>query len=143
MNKISFVKTDENAKLPKKAHDTDACSDLYSVQDISIEPGKTKLIKTGLKVAKIPHGYRLSIFDRSGFRIKGIFGSSVGIVDENYRGELGVILYNSTENVLEIKIGDRIAQCALEVVEPVTYEFVENVEDSDRGSGGFGSTGRN
>lgn len=140
---VDFVKSNENAKLPKKAHEDDACSDLYSVEDVSIAPGKTRMIKTGLKVASIPHGYRLSIFDRSGFRSKGIFGSSVGIVDENYRGELGVILYNSTENVLDIKIGDRIAQCALEKVEPVSYQFVDAVEESVRGENGFGSTGLN
>lgn len=143
MNEVKFIQTDENAKLPKKAHEEDACSDLYSVENLTLCPGKTKLIKTGLKVAYIPNGYRLSIFDRSGFRFRGIFGSSVGIIDENYRGELGVILFNSTDNPLEIKIGDRIAQIALEQVTPVSYMFTDTAEETERGEGGYGSSGKN
>lgn len=150
---VDLIKSHEDAKLPYKASKGAACSDLYSVENTSILPGETKLISTGLKVAHIPNGFRLSIFDRSGFRAKGIFGSSVGIIDEDYRGELKVILYNSAnptpwykkifgvkDKIVEIKSGDRIAQMCLEVVQPVEYRFSETFVETERGEGGFGST---
>lgn len=137
---VKLIKSHEEAKLPFKASIGAACSDLYSVETTEIQPGETKLLSTGLKVAHIPTGHRLSIFDRSGFRAKGIFGSSVGIIDEDYRGELKVILYNSTKNPVQIKSGDRIAQMCLEVVQPVSYSFTETFEETERGEGGFGST---
>lgn len=140
---VKFIKTNPEAKLPHQASEGAACSDLYSVEKLTIYPGKTKLIDTGLQVAHIPSGYRLDLFDRSGFRAKGIFGSSVGIIDEDYRGPLKVILYNSTDNPLEISVGDRIAQVALEKKIQVKYEFTDVYEDTERGSGGFGSTGTN
>lgn len=140
MNDVKLIKSHEDAKLPYKATKGAACSDLYSVENTTLQPGETKLISTGLKVAHIPTGFRLSIFDRSGFRAKGIFGSSVGIIDEDYRGELKVILFNSTKNIVEIKSGDRIAQMCLEEVQPVEYSFTETFEETERGEGGFGST---
>lgn len=140
---VKFIKTNPDTKLPHQASEGAACSDLYSVENVTVYPGKTKLIDTGLQVAHIPSGYRLSLFDRSGFRAKGIFGSSVGIIDEDYRGPLKVILYNSTDIPLEISVGDRIAQAALEKKIPVTFEFTEVYEDTERGAGGFGSTGKN
>lgn len=140
---VKFIKTNPEAKLPHQASEGAACSDLYSVENVTIYPGKTKMIDTGLQVAHIPSGYRLDIFDRSGFRAKGIFGSSVGIIDEDYRGPLKVILFNSTDKPLEISVGDRIAQAALTQKISVTYEFTEVFEDTERGAGGFGSTGRN
>lgn len=140
---VKFIKTNPEAKLPHQASEGAACSDLYSVENVTIYPGKTKMIDTGLQVAHIPSGYRLDLFDRSGFRAKGIFGSSVGIIDEDYRGPLKVILFNSTDKPLEISVGDRIAQAALEQKISVTYEFTEVFEDTERGAGGFGSTGKN
>lgn len=140
MNNVKLIKSHEDAKLPYKASKGAACSDLYSIETTSIQPGETKLISTGLKVAHIPTGFRLDIYDRSGFRAKGIFGSSVGIIDEDYRGELKVILFNSTKNVVEIKSGDRIAQTCLTPVLPVEYSFSDTFEETERGEGGFGST---
>ena len=140
---VKFIKTNSEAKLPHQASEGAACSDLYSVESVTIYPGKTKLIDTGLQVAHIPSGYRLDLFDRSGFRAKGIFGSSVGIIDEDYRGPLKVILFNSTNEPLQISVGDRIAQAALTKKISVTYEFTEVYEDTERGAGGFGSTGKN
>lgn len=150
---VNLIKSHEDAKLPYKASKGAACSDLYSVENTTLQPGETKLISTGLKVAHIPTGFRLSIFDRSGFRAKGIFGSSVGIIDEDYRGELKVILFNSAlptpwykkifgvkDKIVEIKSGDRIAQMCLEQVQPVEYSFTETFEETERGEGGFGST---
>ena len=140
---VKLIKTNENAKLPVKSSKIAACCDLHSVEDITIPSGKTCLISTGLKVAYIPEGHRLDIYDRSGFRAKGIFGSSVGIIDEDYRGELKVILFNSTDKDFVVKSGDRIAQMALNKVLDVSYDFTDTFEDTERSSGGFGSTGVN
>lgn len=138
---VKFIKDDENAKFPFKATPKSACDDVYSVENVLIQPGKTVLVSTGLKVAHIPEGYKIEVFDRSGMGAKGILlGNGVGQVDEDYRGLLKVILYNSNETPFEIKIGDRIAQIALREVVPVTYEFTETAEDTVRGQGGFGST---
>ena len=139
---VNFIEIHEDAQLPFKATKDSACSDIYSVETVDILPGKTKLISTGLKVAHIPKGYKLEIYDRSGFRAKGIFGSSVGIIDSDYRGELKVILFNSNDKPFQINSKDRIAQVALKKVEPVSYEFSETFEETDRGEGGFGSTGK-
>jgi len=139
--KVKFIKTHDLAKLPFQASKEAACSDLYSVERVEIRHGETKIIETGLQVAEIPEGYRLDIYDRSGMRAKGVFGSSVGIIDSDYRGPLKVILYNSSKNIILIKPEERIAQCSLEKVLPVSYEFTETFVDTERSSGGFGSTG--
>jgi len=139
---VEFIKINDDAKLPYQATSDAACSDIYSVEDVVIPPGKTKLISTGLKVAHIPTGYKLEVYDRSGMGAKGILlGNGVGQVDSDYRGELKVILFNSNDSDFVVKIGDRIAQVALEKVINVSYKFVDSFEKTDRGEGGFGSTG--
>lgn len=141
-HQVKFIKIHPDAKLPFKASLDAACSDVYSVENTIINPGVTVLVSTGLKVAHIPKGYKIEVYDRSGFGAKGIFlGNGVGQIDSDYRGELKVILYNSTEKDFDISIGDRIAQIALVKVEDVSYEFTEEFENTVRGEGGFGSTG--
>ena len=139
--KVKFVKVHEDAKLPYRATPDAACSDLYSVERVEVRQGQTVKIDTGLQVGEIPEGHYLAIFDRSGMRAKGVFGSSVGVIDQDFRGVLKVILYNSSKDILLIKPGERIAQCSLEKVLPVSYEFTETFTDTERSSGGFGSTG--
>ena len=138
---VKFIKIHKEAKLPFKASKDAACSDLYSVENVDIHYGETKIVDTGLQVAEIPEGYVLELVDRSGFRAKGIFGGSLGKIDADYRGPLKVIVFNSSQKRLEIKVGERIAQCSLEKVLPVSYEFTETFVDTERSSGGFGSTG--
>lgn len=139
---IKFIKIHENAKLPILSSEEAACSDLYSVEDILIPSGKTVLVPTGLQVAFIPKGYKIEIYCRSGMASKGMhIGNGVGQVDSDYRGEIKVIIFNSTDKDFSIKVGDRIAQIALEKVNPVKYEFVKAITETKRGSGGFGSTG--
>lgn len=152
--KVKFIQDDPNAKLPFKATPRSACDDVYSVENVTIPPGKTVLVSTGLKVAYIPEGFKIEVFDRSGMGAKGILlGNGVGQVDEDYRGLLKVILFNSATPVpwykklfgvkdknYEIKIGDRIAQIALRNVYPTEYAFTDTFENTVRGAGGFGST---
>lgn len=145
MNKpleVKFIQANEKAKLPYMAHEDDACSDVHSVDEIDIQPGETKAVDTGLKVAFIPKGHKVVVFCRSGFGFKSILvANAPGQIDEGYRGNLKILIHNASQKVVEVRPGDRIAQIALEKVIPVTYAWTETSEDTDRGVGGFGSSG--
>lgn len=118
--------------------------DLCSQKSYRIERGASKLIETGLHV-QIPEGYEIQIRPRSGLALKhGITVlNTPGTVDSDYRGEIGVILVNHSNKAFYITPGDRIAQAVVMKVETLDFEFeeVESLEKSERGDGGFGSTG--
>ncbi len=120
----------------------DICAYLPEIQDVEIEPGKRFLVPTGIFV-QIPTGYELQIRARSGLAIKyGIcLANGIGTIDEDYRGELQIPLINLGEDTFKISHGDRIAQMVMCKYEKVTIEMVENLDDSERGAGGFGHTG--
>ena len=143
MHTVKFNKVHDNARLPLKAHATDAGSDIYAVEQTQILPWAVKQVATGLKVAYIPSGHKIEVYGRSGFSKKGyLIANAPGQVDETFRGELGILVYNSTSSLLTIEVGDRIAQISLEAVIPVEYEFSDETTETARGEGGFGSTGR-
>ena len=117
--------------------------DVRSVQALTIQPGRRALVKTGL-VAEIPSGYEIQVRPRSGLAFKhGVTVlNSPGTVDSGYRGEIGVILVNFGDEPFPVSVGDRIAQL---VVSPVTQAEISETSDvssSERGEGGFGSTGK-
>lgn len=116
--------------------------DLRTPKDFCIFPGVTKLIPLGFSV-QIPEGYELQIRSRSGLALnKGIFVmNGVGTVDSDYRGEVGVILHNSSDEAAFFIKGDRIAQAVLCPIIKANIKFVDEINDSERGNGGFGSTG--
>lgn len=118
--------------------------DLSSQKSYRIGKGMSKLIQTGLRVA-IPRGYEIQIRPRSGLALKhGITVlNTPGTVDSDYRGEIGVILINHSNKPFYVTPGDRIAQMVVMKVDTADFEFVEseNLEESARGDGGFGSTG--
>jgi dUTP pyrophosphatase len=128
------------AQLPKRAHRTDAGADLFSYEEHEIYPGEQKLVDTGTAI-KIPEGYGGFIFNRSSQGKKGItIPHSVGVIDSDYRGNLKVLLKNISEDPYKIEVGDRIAQL---VIMPVLLpEFKDIWNDTQRGTGGFGSTGQ-
>lgn len=111
--------------------------------DYYIHPGERMLIPTGLYI-QLPEGYEAQIRPRSGLALKN--GITVlntpGTVDMDYRGEIGVILINNGEDVFHIKNGDRIAQMVIAKCEQVEFKEVENLDETERGSGGFGHTGK-
>lgn len=127
------------ALLPKRAHRTDAGADLFSYEECEIYPGEQKLVDTGIAI-KIPEGYGGFIFNRSSQGKKGItIPHSVGVIDSDYRGNLKVLLKNIGDDPHKIEVGDRIAQL---VIMPVLLtEFTDIWNDTERGTGGFGSTG--
>ena len=144
---IKVKKLTSTATIPTKSRKTDAGYDLYADEDIAIYPEDTKLISTGLAFA-IPDGYAGLIWDRSGLGTKGVHRHA-GVVDSSYRGEVKVALYNArpghvdfTDNMYFISRGDRIAQILFQKVPHFDLVETEELDDTDRGSSGFGSSGR-
>ena len=126
--------------LPRRANRTDAGADLMSTENLELYPGEQKLVDTGVAV-KIPEGYAGFVFNRSSQGKKGItIPHSVGVIDADYRGNIKVILKNIGEDPYKIDRGDRIAQ--LVIMPVLLVEFTDIWNDTARGSGGFGSTGK-
>lgn len=125
------------------AREGDAGADLRSVEDTIITPNSRILVHTGLHMA-IPSGYVGMVCPRSGFALKqGVTVlNAPGIVDSGYRGEVGVILLNTSEQTVTVHKGDRIAQMVFVPYAYMTFEHVESLPETDRGEGGFGSTGK-
>lgn len=144
--KIKFVKTHPDAQLPKRniggnAGTGDSGYDLYSVEDIVLPPRSITKVNVGLQIAYIPAGYWIRIESRSGLYFKHKIDSFNGIVDQSYRGILGVALTNHSEEEYHIKKGDRIAQFVVyDLFEP-EIEWAEDIEKTQRGESGFGSSG--
>ena len=141
---LNYFRTSDTAKVPTKAHNNDACFDLYAdIQEpVTICPGEIKKIGTGFST-EIPHGYFGTIFARSGLGSKGICpGNCVGIVDESYRGEWIVALVNNSNSSYTINPGDRIAQFTLLPYPEIKLTEVVELSDTDRGNTGFGSSGQ-
>ncbi|RMH55747.1 MAG: dUTP diphosphatase [Candidatus Hydrogenedentota bacterium] len=141
--KVRVKRLYPEARIPEPAHFGDSGVDLRScIEDISLPPGQRAIIPTGLAF-EIPVGYEIQIRPRSGLAAKkGLTClNAPGTIDSGYRGEVKVILYNSSrENVL-IRKGDRIAQAVLARVERIEWEETDALTESSRGTGGFGSTG--
>jgi len=140
--KIDVMKTFSDAHLPTYARDGDAGADLYSLHAVNILPGEYKLVSTGIAMA-IPQGYVGLIHPRSGLAAKhGITVlNAPGTIDAGYRGEIKVLLINHSNEVYFIARAERIAQLVIQKVENVFFEPVDELPESNRGQGGFGSTG--
>lgn len=124
-----------------KAHSTDSGFDLKSVEEFSLEPGEIKLIPTGIKLA-LPKGYEAQIRPKSGLSSKG-FMVYLGTVDNEYRGEVKVITQNNSNEMIEIKDGQKIAQIVFNKLDSIELaEISEVTENTSRGDGGFGSSGK-
>ena len=166
--KIKFKRLEEDAIVPKYNHETDSGIDLFSITSGTIYPGETKMIETGIAwepeivsvpvrkleatelideirywdtAEKNPFKTCLKLEGRSGLGSKGIdvFG---GVVDQDYRGEIKVLLYNSTSEPFFFKRGDRIAQGIIYLIPSVELEEITEVNDTDRGAKGFGESGK-
>ena len=146
--RIEYIKLNEDAIEPTRGSDYAAGYDLYAisyskeVKTIKIKPHETKLINTGIAM-KIPEGYFGGIYARSGLSVKqGLRPSNcVGVIDSDYRGEIMVALHNDSNEIQKIKVHDRIAQLIIQKFEAVEFVKTETLDNTDRGSGGFGSTG--
>ncbi|MGI6279523.1 MAG: dUTP diphosphatase [Acutalibacteraceae bacterium] len=144
MVKVKFKKLNENAVAPSYATEFSAGADLYACEgkEISIAPGETKLIHTGLSL-EIPEGYAGLIYARSGIATKrGLApANKVGVIDSDYRGEIMVSLHNHSNETQTIADKERIAQLVITPFLKVRYFESDDLSDTVRGDGGFGSTG--
>ena len=146
MVKVNFKKLDKNAHAPTYGSQFAAGADLYALtngETVSFSPGETKMIHTGLAV-EIPVGYAGLIYARSGIATKrGLApANKVGVIDSDYRGELMVSLHNHSDKVQEIADGERIAQLVITPFLAAEFCETEELSDTARGEGGFGSTGK-
>lgn len=140
---LRIKRLDTDLPLPRYAHEGDAGLDLYSAIDITLQPGERALVPTGLALA-IPEGYAGFVQPRSGLAIKQGLSlvNTPGLIDSHYRGELKVIAINlDLTTPIAIKRGDKLAQLVIQQVCRCTLVEVEELDDTMRGEGGFGSTG--
>ena len=144
IEKVKIKKIREDAVIPTYGTEFAAGADLYAALDevIVLEPGETKLIKTGVSI-EVPTGYAGLIYARSGLASKkGLApANKVGVVDSDYRGEIMVALHNHSNEKREIEPKERIAQFVITPYLKADFEEVKELEETDRGSNGFGSTG--
>jgi dUTP pyrophosphatase len=141
--RIDVVRLNESVPLPTYAHSGDAGADLVTVEDVRLDPGQRKVVGTGLALA-IPEGYVGLVHPRSGLAART--GLSIvntpGTIDSGYRGEIQVCLINlDSDQAIELRAGDRIAQLLIQPVERAQFVFVEALDDTVRGAGGYGSSG--
>ena len=144
MLKIKIKKLSDNAVIPQYMTEYSAGMDIYACtkEEIILKPMSRKLIPTGIALS-IPKGYEAQIRPRSGLAIKnGItLLNSPGTIDADYRGEIKIILINLSNDDFTINNGDRIAQMVINKTEKITFEITNNLDETNRGEGGFGSTG--
>ena len=131
------------ALMPARAHHDDAAFDIRSRVDMILEPGEPHLVATGIFM-EFPAGYEAQVRPRSGLALKHALSvlNSPGTIDAGYRGEVCVIMLNAGRESYEIKRGDRIAQMVISKLPEVELLQVDELSDSARGAGGFGSTGK-
>lgn len=140
---IGIELTNSDARLPIKSKDGDSGFDLFAPERGAIMCGDTDVIKLGFKI-QLPHNTEAQIRPRSGLALKqGIqVGNSPGTIDSGYRGEVGIIIYNShPELQFNYEKWDKIGQMVIKRALPYSLEIIGSVDETDRGSGGFGSTG--
>lgn len=162
---IEFKRVNPDAPMPQKAHQTDAAYDLCSMEDVTLRPGEWKMVGSGIACA-IPEGYCGAVYPRSGMGCKGlVLKNTVGTIDSHYRGEIKLPLFNNNpthvwedyviplrrpkvtglvpnpDGTIHVRKGDRVAQMRIELVPDTTLVEVEELDSTDRGEGGFGSSG--
>ncbi|MDA1169391.1 MAG: dUTP diphosphatase [bacterium] len=140
MTPFHVQKLSPDATLPTKGNATDAGIDIYTNETHTLQPGERHMFTTGIACA-FPDGYVGLLWDRSGLGSKGIHRFA-GVIDSGYRGEWKVVLCNLTSEPFEIKSGDKIIQCIVQKFEQSEISEVTNLEESERGDKGFGSSGR-
>lgn len=149
---IRFVKTHKDAKLPTKAHDGDNCFDLYAVEDTIIPGGKygpvdevnigNAVVPVGITVGYITPGFGFVLRPKSGLGFKAGLQPHLGEIDNGYRGDCAVKMYNFTDKDYEFKKGDKVAQIKIEKIYDTTVEWTNEIEEAQRGDAGFGSSGK-
>jgi len=142
MDMLQVAKLSEHATIPTRGSSSAAGYDLYSAVDVTIPARGKGLVKTDIQV-KVPHGTYGRVAPRSGLAWKQHIDIGAGVVDEDYRGNVGVVMFNHAENEFVVKKGDRVAQLVCEKIAYPDIEILDTLDETVRGEGGFGSTGTN
>lgn len=138
---LRIKKLSEHGRAPERGSTEAAGYDLFSASDLVIPPGDKAVVPTDISLA-IPSGYYGRVAPRSGLAVKHFIDVGAGVIDADYRGPLGVVLFNFGQTEFKVKQGDRIAQLILTKIITPTVEITEDLDDTARGAGGFGSTGQ-
>lgn len=140
---VNVKKIRENAIMPSYGSDYAAGADLYACHTVTIEPGETAFVQTGIAM-EVPAGYAGLIYARSGLACKkGLApANKVGVIDADYRGEIMVALHNHSKQAVTVETGERVAQIVITPYLTAVFEEAEELSETVRGEGGFGSTGR-
>lgn len=137
---LSFKKLDPTAVLPTRGSSSSAGLDLYSIAAVTLKPQERCLIPTGLAVA-IPEGFYGRLAPRSGLATTNGLDVMAGVIDADYRGEIGCLLYNAGAEIVSLPARTKICQLIIEKIITPDAVWVDSLSDTGRGSGGFGSTG--
>lgn len=139
---VKFRRMKTDTIIPTKATAGSACYDAYIPEQLQpLYTGERRIVNLGFQV-EVPEGYELQVRPRSGLASKGILiANSPGCIDSDYRGDVGVILVNLSEMIFPLNKGDRICQLKLSAAPTIDWEVVDEIEETERGEGGFGSTG--
>lgn len=140
-NPVVFVKLNGDAVMPKQLHSTDAGYDLYSIVTTTIPAKETTIISTGISI-ELPAGMEAQVRGRSGLAFKHGILAHIGTIDPEYRGEIKVLLFNTTDKPFVINKGDRIAQLVFNEIAYAKLIEVSKLTESTRSEDGFGSTGK-
>ena len=138
---LRVVRLEKDAVLPSKSNPSDAGYDLYAVEETTIPARGRALVRTGIAMA-IPSGHVGLIWPRSGTAVKAGLDVLAGVVDSGYRGEVCVVLQNHSDADYIVRMGDRAAQMLIQKVSSVEMKTELSLDESDRGTGGFGSSGK-
>ncbi|MBU2577662.1 dUTP diphosphatase [Patescibacteria group bacterium] len=138
---IKFKKLNPEAILPKFALEGDAGMDVFSAEEYVLKPGERYVFSTGIS-SELPEGYFIKFAPKSGLAVKSGIDVLAGVVDNGYRGEWLVVLINLGDDPKEFKKGDKICQAILRKIEQAQIEEVGSLSETERGTGGFGSTGK-
>ncbi|XP_059145974.1 deoxyuridine 5'-triphosphate nucleotidohydrolase-like [Physella acuta] len=139
---LDFAKLTSNATTPTKGSSLAAGYDLYSAYDYTVPARGKEIVKTDIQIA-LPEGCYGRVAPRSGLAAKNFIDVGAGVIDQDYRGNVGVVLFNFSDTDFIVKKGDRVAQLICEKIYMPVLRELPTLDNTDRGSGGFGSTGKN
>jgi dUTP pyrophosphatase len=137
---IAIKKLHPDAKLPEYAHPDDAGMDFYASESITLQPNERTAVPTGIALA-IPSGFVGLLWDKSGMAVKHGLKTMAGVIDAGYRGEIKIILHNLSNQPYTFERGTKVAQMLIQPVHQKRLIEVEDLDSTNRGTGGFGSTG--
>ena len=140
MEFLHFKKLDPRAVLPTRGSALSAGLDLYSIEALNLEPGQRAIVRTGLAVA-IPEGFYGRLAPRSGLATRNGLDVLAGVIDADYRGEIGCLVYNAGGEPIELPEHSKICQLIVEQISTPQAVWVDDLTETERGDGGFGSTG--